>query len=405
MDFLAGAAQRGSEIMQEERENTQKLVDSSMKFWTETGIEKYNERKGKRKDLSMKFERLDEAGFTPDQIDVAARQNKVDDILKYVDVQRDRKLAVNPSEIIRLSGDYKETGRTMDEVLEGVMGKVNRGMTMSDAIEDMGGQKRGFLGQNLGKIAQKRSEAFAGAFGMSADELRALATDDIDIDASPVSGNIFLTDEVAAAQAQEIIQGKGLTAGQERLLGNDAANAFGVSAKVDGYGNFTGFGGDNPDAIAAASRATLEATIYYDDIMKNGYQDKEGNTIKPTANQARLKTQEFILQKSDEFKKLPPEDRGVVGGSGASTSSTTSGMPNYSGIGLNELPNRIAQSLSGIDDDEELAVYFRQAENELYKRYREEQGMSAPDARAAAEEEMKRIRESLLSTQRGRTGR
>lgn len=393
--FLGGAAQRGSEIMQEERENTQKLVDASMKFWTETGIEKYKERKGKRKDLSMKFKTLGEAGFTPDQIDIAARQNKVDDVLKYVEVQRGRKLAVTPSEIIQMSGDYKETGRTMDEVLDGVMGKVNRGMTISDAIEDMGGQKRGFLGQNLSKIAQKRSEAFAGAFGMSTDELRALATDDIDIAASPVSGNIFLTDEVAAAQAQEIMQGKSLTASQEKSFNIDAANAFEVDAKTDGYGNLIGFSGSNPKAIAAARRATLEAAIYYDDIMKNGYQDEDGNTIKPTPNQARLKTQEFIITESEKFKELPPEQRGVMGETGANTSSAPSSMPNYSGISTNELSSRIAQNLTGVTDEIALDKMFRQAENELYKRYREEQNMSAPDARKAAEEEMIRIRNSL----------
>jgi len=394
--FVGGAAERASEIMEEERRNTQELVDASMKFWTETGIEKYKERKGKRKDLSMKFQTLSEAGFTPDQIDIAARQNKVDEVLKYVDVQRGRKLAVNPSEIIQLSGDYKETGRTMDEVLDGVMGKVNRGMTMSDAIEDMGGQKRGFLGQNLGKIAQKRSEAFAGAFGMSADELRALATDDIDIAASPVSGNIFLTDEVAAAQAQEIIQGKGLTASQENFLRSDASVAFDVKAKTDAYGNITGYTSENKKAVAAANEATLKATIYYDDIMKNGYVDEEsGDLIKPTRNQARLKAMEFLRREAEKFNKLPPEERGFADGTGPSASSPESTLPSYSGISTNELSSQIAQNLSGVTDRIILDQMFRQAENELYKRYREEQNMSAPDARAAAEEEMIRIRNSL----------
>ena len=230
---------------------------------------------------------------------------------------------------------------------------------------------------------------------MSADELRALATDDIDIAASPVSGNIFLTDEVAAAQAQEIMQGKGLTAGQETKLANDAVNEFGVKRLTDQYGNFTGFGGDNPKAISAASRATLEATIYYDDIMRNGYKDENGDIIKPTPNQARLKAQEFIIQKAKEFKELPPEDTGIVGGTGASTSSAPSTLPNYSGISTNELSSQIARNLTGVTDQVTLDNMFRQAENELYKRYREEQNMSAPDARKAAEEEMIRIRNSL----------
>jgi len=394
--FLGGAAERASEIMQEERENTQKIVDASMKFWTETGISNYKDRKAKRKDLSMKFQTLSEAGFTPDQLDIAARQNKVDDIIKYIDVQRNRKLAINPSEIVRMSGDYKETGRTMDQVLDGVMGRVNRGMTMSDAIDDMGGKTKGFLGQDLGKVAQKRAEAFGSAFGMSANELRALATDDITIDASPVSGNIFLTDEVAAAQAQEIIQGKGLTAGQESRLSNDAVNAFGVKRLTDQYGNFTGFGGDNPKAIAEASRATLEATIYFDKIMKEGYVDEEtGQLIKPTRNQARLKAQEFIYQKGEAFNNLPPEERGILGQGSNSVADATRTMPNYSGISTSELPSRIAQNLTGVNDDALLDQMFRQAERELQDRYMKEKGMSPTQAISAAEAQMKIIRDSL----------
>ena len=394
--FLAGAASRASEIMEEERRNTQELVDASMKFWTETGIEKYKERKAKRKDLSMKFQTLSEAGFSNDQLDVAARQDKIDNILKHVDTQRARKLGINPAEIVVMSGDYESTGRTMDEVIDGVMGKVENGMSLSDAIVDMGGQKKGFLGQNLGKIAEKRSEAFASAFGMSADELRALATDDITVEKSPVSGNIFLTDEVASAQAQEIMQGKGLTAGQESKLSNDAVNAFGVKRLTDQYGNFTGFGGDNPKAIAEASRATLEAAIYFDKIMKEGYVDEEsGQLVKPTPNEARLKAQEFIYEKGEAFKNLPPEKRGFADGTGSSASSPESTLPSYSGISTNELTSQIAQNLSGVTDQIILDQMFRQAENELYKRYREEQNMSAPDARAAAEEEMIRIRNSL----------
>ena len=72
--FLGGAAERASEIMEEERQNTQKIVDASMKFWTETGISNYKDRKAKRKKLSMEFDRLTNNGFNADQIEVIARE-------------------------------------------------------------------------------------------------------------------------------------------------------------------------------------------------------------------------------------------------------------------------------------------------------------------------------------------
>jgi len=129
--------------------------------------------------------------------------------------------------------------------------------------------------------------------------------------------------------------------------------------------------------------------------MKNGYKDEDGAIVKPTPNQARLKAQEFIIQKAEEFKQKPPPPKGVEDGTGPSTSSPASTLPNYSGISTNELSSQIAQNLTNVTDQETLDNMFRQAENELYKRYREEGNMSAPEARIAAEEEMKRIRNSL----------
>ena len=68
--FLGGAAKRGSEIMEEERRNTQKIVDNTMRLWTELGVPAYKERKQKRKDLSMKFETLSNYGYSGDQIEI-----------------------------------------------------------------------------------------------------------------------------------------------------------------------------------------------------------------------------------------------------------------------------------------------------------------------------------------------
>ena len=147
--FLGGAAERASEIMQEERDNAQRIAEQSMKFWTEAGIPAYKERISKRKTLSMQFNTLTQEGFTPDQIDVIARENKTEDVLGHIESLKRSKIKVKPAEIVSMTGDYKDTGRTTDQILDGFMGKVNKGMSMGDAIADLGGEKTGFLGQDL----------------------------------------------------------------------------------------------------------------------------------------------------------------------------------------------------------------------------------------------------------------
>tara|TARA_R110001632_G_scaffold169_1_gene543 strand:- start:940 stop:2145 length:1206 start_codon:yes stop_codon:yes gene_type:complete len=395
LSFLGGAAKRGSELLQEERDNIEKVTDASLKFWTETGIGKYNERKNKRKDLSSKFTTLtNDHKFSADQIDVIARQGKVDDVISYLATQRERGLTVEPSDVVRFSGDYKETGRTVDQILDGVMGKVNSGMSVSDAIQDTTGKTTGFLGQDLGKIAQKRAEAFSGAFGMPIEQLRALATDDITMTDSPVSGQLFMKDEVAEAQARAAIQGKGLTAGQESYMGTVAADAYGVDAKMDQYGNFTGFAGENPAAIKAASRARLEAANYYDTLMRDGVQNEKGETVKLTSNEARLMTHDFIQKKGDAFRDLPPDERGKIdSGTGEKTSSGS--LPSYSGIGMSELPSSIAQELQGVTDPATRQALVRQAEKVLQDALIKEEGLNPPAARAKAQEELQRIINSL----------
>tara|TARA_R100001509_G_C4868033_1_gene215708 strand:- start:72 stop:1223 length:1152 start_codon:yes stop_codon:yes gene_type:complete len=209
--FLGGAAKRGSEIMEEERKNTQKIVDNTMRLWTELGVPAYKERKQKRKDLSMKFETLSNYGYSGDQIEVAARQGDLDDLISYTkkatagDFGPDFKF--NVAEVVRLTPDYKETGRTKAQILDSIMGKVERGMDLSDAIEEAGGQTKGFMGQDLSGIAKKRAEAYQTGMGVDVQTLAALSRGDVTMEDSPVSGTVRMYDPTAEARAKQALSG------------------------------------------------------------------------------------------------------------------------------------------------------------------------------------------------------
>ena len=234
--FLGGAAKRGSEIMEEERKNTQKIVDSTMSLWTELGVPAYKERKQKRKELSMKFETLSNYGYSGDQIEIAARENSLDDLIKYTKKATAGEFGpdfkFNVAEIVKLTPDYKETGRTKAQILDSIMGKVERGMDLSDAIEEAGGQTKGFMGQDLSGIAKKRAEAYQTGMGVDIQTLAALSRGDVTMEDSPVSGTVRMFDPTAEAKAKQALSGgqtgqPGINATAKRIESNILAGLEG----------------------------------------------------------------------------------------------------------------------------------------------------------------------------------
>lgn len=388
LSFLGGAAKRGSELLQEERESIEKVTDASLKFWTETGIGKYNERKNKRKDLSMKFATLaNDHKFSADQIDVIARQGKTDEVLSYLATQRQRNLTVEPSDVVRFSGDYKETGRTIDQMLDGVMGKVNSGMSVSDAIQDTTGKTTGFLGQDLGKIAQARASAFSNAIGMPMGELRALSTDDITIEPSPVSGQLFMKDEVAAAQAQNVITDSSLTSTQEKDFRAYALEGLGITDTFDPATQTVRTVGGTAADKQRAMQIQLEAVQQYERLLR-GSDDQAA--MSPT--DARLATLGYIstLVKSYQQEKLNANDSDAYVGEDNATGSQSLGV-DYTGISLSELPSRIRTVLDGVTDIKAKDKLIRQAETALALRIQEEKGLNVPQSRLEAAERIAAI--------------
>ena len=378
--FIAGAAERASEIMQEERENAQKISEQSMKFWTETGIDKYKERKAKRKTLRTQFNTLTQEGFTPDQIEVIARENKTEAVLGHIDALKRSEIKVKPAEIVSMTGDYKDTGRTTDQILDGFMGKVNKGMSMGDAIADLGGEKTGFLGQDLGKVAQKRADAIAAGFGYDVGTLRALATDDITVEDAMVTGRINLVDPVAAAQARKNISGGDLTSTEERMFRDQALLGLGIEDVFDkGTGTVRTVGGTAADK-QAANRIQLESVRHYNKLVAGSEEQPPMSSA-----DARIATLDFVAEQVEQYqsKKAGSKEPGVVGGADL----------DYSGVSMAELPSRISNSLQGLDlGSSEAQAVINRAQRELEKRYME-QGSST--AKQDAEEAIQQIINSL----------
>lgn len=179
-----GFMERGSEIIQQEMKSAEDLIDSSIKMWTDMGLPVYRARKKQRRELEQAADFLKGKGFSNDQIYTAMRQGQHQSVVDYVKTyETSTKKAFgatggpSAADIITFGGDYKDTGMTMDQVLDGVMGKVTSGMGMADAIADATGQK---LSGIQGNIMKKRAESLSAAFGVDPAELMQLASGDFE---------------------------------------------------------------------------------------------------------------------------------------------------------------------------------------------------------------------------------
>ncbi len=179
--FATGVAERGSEIIQEEFKKAEDLVDNSIKMWTEMGLPVYRARKKQRRELEQVADFLKGKGFSNDQIYTAMRQGQHKSVVDYVkkyELDTKKKFAAPmAADVISFSGDYKDTGMTMAQVLDGVMGKVNSGMGLTDAIADTTGKDMFGL---TGKIMQQRAGAIQSTFGINPEEMMGLASGDFE---------------------------------------------------------------------------------------------------------------------------------------------------------------------------------------------------------------------------------
>lgn len=244
---IGGAAKRASEILEEERKEAMDTVNEQLKIWTELGLPKVRARKEARRTKNKVFDSLQSEGFSLPQIAVIMGQGRGEATLDHIQSQRNTydDYVVKPAEIVAISPSYEDTGLTKDMILENVMGQVNKGSTITDAVASLSGQGDGtltsLLGGNLSGISKRRMDAFATAAGVDMDELRALASDDITYDQPLVEGDVRLIDPATAASKQQALE--------ESQTGLTTTNTFkrnaleygfafsGSDARLDSAGN------------------------------------------------------------------------------------------------------------------------------------------------------------------------
>ncbi len=203
LQFMGGAAKRGLQKI----EDNEAIIDKSINLFTQLGIPAYKARKELKKQNKQMAETLRDNGFGIDAIGTILSQGKGQKVVDYLDKMSAIGRKANVADVVKFLPEYKESGLTMDEMLESVVGKVNRGMSMSDAVMDATGQKsettfgKFFSGTNR-KLVEKRLSTYKSAFGEGMlNDLRALAVGDVSPSYFPEEsrGTISLFDPAAAA--------------------------------------------------------------------------------------------------------------------------------------------------------------------------------------------------------------
>ena len=341
MAAIGGAAKRGSEFLKEERESAYDLIDQNMTDWTRLGVPAMKERKKLRMSMKNAADFLSSKGFSNDQIAVALYQNKYDEVVQHINnleaAGKDNPaLEYKPADIIKFGPNYEESGKTMDEILDGVMGKVASGMSTADALADMGGS--GLQKQFMAS----RAEAAAAASGMNVAELRAIATDDLEYGTAPEGGVISIVDPVASAQAASALEG-----GEAGMFGSSAA-----TSELTNFGNLI---------TGAKGQATSSGTLYVHEQADRAIQVSEKVASLLAAKQKELGRNRLSLQEINDVKGLVVEwakGSGIYAGATETENNQNGTNKNFEFTGdPDTIASDFLKAVEGADEDTKAAAW------------------------------------------------
>jgi len=357
---IGGAAKRASEILDEERKEAVSMTEDALKTWTQMGLPKAMERREKNKNNKKLAKQLSDNKFSVDQIAVIMGQGKGQEVLSYLDAQRSKygsRYQIPHGEIVTISGTYEDTGLTIDQILENVQGKVNRGMSIGDAVQDTTGKNytgglTGLFGGDNTALMKQKMEAFGAAAGVDINELRALAADDITYDDPLRKGTISLSDPADDPLKVSFIN---------RF---EKAAVIGLGGKANIVdGNVVTEEMDNT-RTQQSIRISALANKKFKELQKGGAMSE---------TDAYAETLDFIYNKTAELRN-PAE--------------TT--ISSFEGLTAGQLPGAIENALSGATGPETMSIQ-QDAVKALKAAYLNQGTMNEAEAEEAAKAEMARI--------------
>ncbi len=346
------------------------MTEEALKTWTTMGLP----LAAKRREENITNEKTAKAlqrdyGFSVEQIAVIMGQGKGEAVIDHIDKQRDKygqTYAIPHGDIVTVSGTYEDTGLTIDQILENVQGKVNRGMSITDAVKDVTGKDTGgltgFLGGDNTALMRQKMDAFGVAAGVDVAELRGLAAGDITYDDPLRTGTISLDDPA------------------DEPLKVSYINRFEKFAVI-GLGGKASIVDGEVQTEDMTNEKLRQSTILAAKANRKFRELQEGGQMSETEAYAR--TLDFI---EEEAAKLRSPNLG-----------DDSQLSDMSGVDLSQLPDRIFADLQGAEGSSLMAMQI-EAEELLIEAYLAN-GRNQSQAENLAKRDMDRIRERLSAEQ------
>ena len=220
---LGGFAAEGTEYFDEKEKAIESLISKSWDKWLIDGPANFKAHVAQKKKLRTLAKALEGYNLGNDKIGVILEQGRGDEVLKYLNTMStltgDAKakflepLGGDISNIVKFAPDYKESGLTLDQIVNKVGGKITGGMSLSDAFADVGQDKQNTFAKifspNVSNIANRRMKAYESVYGKGAlDQARKYATGAVTTDSLGFTGTVAMPDPVASKAVLDTLGGE-----------------------------------------------------------------------------------------------------------------------------------------------------------------------------------------------------
>ena len=374
---LAGAARRGSEIIEETRKDAFSFMDQQLNSWNDSAKEEKDkhEKKTLRMKNNMKF--LSTRGFSDDQIGAALfEEDGGDAIIKHIQELEKAGQPIPVADIISFAPGYEASGTSASQWLENAVGKIKAGKPVDEAVD----------GGLSGMFMQSRVKSFEALTGQDASQMRGYARGEYEYGEQPSGATVTLLDPYKKAQVDKALKPEGaFTASELNRFEDAAGQKIGVAL---GFDRITGARTFPEDKANLADIAMQAAALAQEEYYK--LQTAEGGGL--TEAQAYTKARIFAQEKADEMQKAAAAAK--KGNEGADAS-----IIDFTDMSIQEISDATRSQIQGLDpnnadDKEKIRVLLGQAMSALVAAG-EASNITNPYEEAAREIEL--IRKSIMN--------
>ena len=214
MSFQAGFFGAARDYMKEKRDAARRENELIIRGIMD-GVPQLKERKKIKRQLRELGGQFKTYNLSDDEIGTILRSGNAENILKEMrkldslDDTMKQKIGYDPANVVKFHDGYESSGLTLDQHIDSIVGKLNTGMNLSDALIDSGSKpKTSGLGSlfepNRSKMLDKRLGALRSVFGDEVlQKARAVQQDDITYGDDFRAGTINIPNPVLQAQVKK----------------------------------------------------------------------------------------------------------------------------------------------------------------------------------------------------------